>query len=99
IRTTLKRPFHFRVGVVVQHRLHHRQLVVIGIQQALDDWGGEGVGTHENIPVWERRRVLRQAASCISRRACFTGLWLQNFSDISGRESYKAARQEKSFFS
>ncbi|MNQ92187.1 hypothetical protein D3C85_1076040 [compost metagenome] len=39
-------PFDFGVGVVVQHRLHHGQLVEVGVQQVLDYAAGEGAVGH-----------------------------------------------------
>jgi hypothetical protein len=41
-----KSPFHFGVGVVVQHSLHHRQLVIVRVQQALNDTVGKYAGAH-----------------------------------------------------
>ncbi|MNP40014.1 hypothetical protein D3C76_1336180 [compost metagenome] len=44
-------PFDFGVGVVVQDRLHHAQLVEVGIQQVLHDTRGEcAVGHARGFP-------------------------------------------------
>ena len=42
-------PLHLRVRIVMQHRLHHGELVEIGIQQALDDSFGKGAAVHRPL--------------------------------------------------
>lgn len=42
-------PLHLGVGVVVQHRLHHAQLVEIGIQQVLHDPPGKCAVAHARL--------------------------------------------------
>jgi len=39
-------PLHLGVGVVVQHRLHHGDLVEVGVQQVLDDPWAENAFAH-----------------------------------------------------
>ena len=46
-----KGPFHFRIGVVMQDRLHHGELVEVGIQQALDD-AVRKCAAHRVVPFW-----------------------------------------------
>ncbi|MNM96011.1 hypothetical protein D3C81_1084750 [compost metagenome] len=46
-----KLPLHFHVRVVVQHRLHHGQLIEIGIQQVLHDGIGKHAFTHTGLQV------------------------------------------------
>jgi hypothetical protein len=41
-----KLPFDFNVGVVVQHRLHHGQLVEVGVEQVLHDAIGKHTLAH-----------------------------------------------------
>ncbi|MNF67244.1 hypothetical protein D3C84_490500 [compost metagenome] len=41
-----KFPFDFHVGVVVQHRLHHGQLVEVGVEQVLHDAIGKHTLAH-----------------------------------------------------
>ncbi len=42
-------PFDFDVGVVVQHRLHHRQLVEVGVEQVLHDAIGKHTLAHKRV--------------------------------------------------
>ncbi|MNZ96708.1 hypothetical protein D3C78_1159140 [compost metagenome] len=42
-------PFNLDVGVVVQHRLHHAQLVEISVEQVLHDAIGEGALAHKGL--------------------------------------------------
>ncbi|MNI31885.1 hypothetical protein D3C73_857800 [compost metagenome] len=44
--TATKLPFDFDVRVVVQHRLHHRQLVEVGVEQVLHDAIGKHTLAH-----------------------------------------------------
>ncbi|MDF9901052.1 UNVERIFIED_ORG: hypothetical protein OKW16_004919 [Pseudomonas reinekei] len=44
--TATKLPFDFDVGVVVQHRLHHRQFVEVGVEQVLHDAIGKHTLAH-----------------------------------------------------
>ena len=53
-------PFHLGIGVVVQHRLHHGQLVEIGVQQVLHGTVGENALAH-------RRFSLASVPSSCSR--------------------------------
>ncbi len=44
--TAAEFPFHLGVGIVVQHRLHHGDLVEVGVQQVLDDAWAENAVAH-----------------------------------------------------
>lgn len=47
--TATKLPFDFDVGVVVQHRLHHRQFVEVGVEQVLHDAIGKHTLAHNGV--------------------------------------------------
>ncbi|MNO21867.1 hypothetical protein D3C76_116440 [compost metagenome] len=47
--TATKLPFDFDVGIVVQHRLHHRQFVEVGVEQVLHDAIGKHALAHNGV--------------------------------------------------
>ena len=50
-------PLHLGVGIVVQHRLHHGQLVEVGIQQVLHDTFGKSALGHARLTTAFQRAV------------------------------------------
>ncbi len=62
-----KLPFDFDVGVVVQDRLHHRQLVEVGVEQVLHDAIGKHTLAHDGYLQTVRCSGQRRTAVCCER--------------------------------
>ncbi len=60
-------PLHFGVGVVVQHRLHHGQLVEIGIEQVLHDALGKDAFGHVHFSLSAPARALSSRSRSAQR--------------------------------
>ncbi|MNM69342.1 hypothetical protein D3C81_809340 [compost metagenome] len=62
-------PLHLGVGVVVQHRLHHAQLVEVGVQQVLHDSLGECAVRHARLFRVDKTSVYGIAVDCDGERS------------------------------
>ncbi|MNO52303.1 hypothetical protein D3C76_427190 [compost metagenome] len=66
---TAELPLHLGVGVVVQHRLHHAQLVEVGVQQVLHDSLGECAVRHARLFRVDKTSVYGIAVDCDGERS------------------------------
>lgn len=85
-------PLHFGVGVVVQHRLHHGQLVEIGIEQVLHDALGKDAFGHVHFSLSAPARALSSRSRSAQRITPASRISLQARSAVSSAMARQAGR-------